>query len=211
MKFSDGKLEEGFTKTMKVVKSEGIVFKLLRGYVRELCDTFEHNPTPGAQRSVEFCAPKETWKLRYEQCELYFKEKGKILVGGCQSSLRTAWKSCIAAVDRSMKCHAKCDKCSLHAALYCSLIGKTDARSNYQRGECQKAKIAHQTFCAGEREVLDDAGYRAILHPNSQWCLIADGATQRNFMFPKCLKRAPKCLAQKDLFCTKLYGVFAYG
>ena len=40
---------------------------------------------------------------------------------------------------------------------------------------------------------------------------IADGATQRNFMLPKLRKRPPKELATKELFCSKLYGVFLYG
>jgi len=196
---------------MKVIDSDATVFKLLRGYVRELCLTFEHTPVPGAQRQIEYCAPRETWLLRWEQCLQHFKEKGKILTGGCQKSLRTAWKTCLSAVDRSLKSHAKCDRCALLASKYSSLIGKTDAESHYTRGEVQKAKLAHQSVMAAEREVLDDAGYRAILHGQTQWTLIGDGATQRNFQFPKLLKRAPKCLAQASLFCTKLYGVFSFG
>ena len=50
-----------------------------------------------------------------------------------------------------------------------------------------------------------------MLYPELQATLIADGATQRNFMLPKLRQRTPKELAMKTLFCQKLYGVFLYG
>jgi len=40
---------------------EGEVMRLLNAYVRQLCKTLEHSPVPGAQRTIEYHAPRETW------------------------------------------------------------------------------------------------------------------------------------------------------
>ena len=184
---------------------------MMKSYVRELCRTFEHNPVPGAQRTIEYHSPRETWQFRWDQCAAHLKSKGYLLRTGSKSTLRTAWKSQASIVNRTMLTHAKCDTCSLMASKHASLIGKTDPKSTDIRTELKKAKIAHQNFCAAERDVLDDAGHRAIMHRSEQWTFIADGATQRNFQLPKHNGRTPKSLHQKDLFCSKLYGVFGFG
>ena len=187
------------------------MFKMLRAYVRDLIKTFEHTPVPGAQRSEEFAVPRETWDLRWKQCSEFFEQKGLELLNGSKSSLREAWKTVTEAIDRKMKTHAKCDMCSLQASAYDGLIGQTTQEANHQRGKIQQAKLVHQTHIANERAVMDDAGFRAIAHPESQWTVIADGATQRNFQLPKLQRRSPKSLAQSPLYCSKLYGVFGYG
>ena len=49
---------------------------LLRSYVRDLCKTLEHNPVPGACRTVEYLVPRETWETRCQECEAHFAGRG---------------------------------------------------------------------------------------------------------------------------------------
>ena len=79
------------------------------------------------------------------------------------------------------------------------------------RDEIRNAIAEHKAFVAMERAELDDAGYRSLLYPMMLWTLIADGATQRNFVLPKLRQRWPKELARSTFFASKLYGVYLYG
>ena len=47
-----------------------------------------------------------------------------------------------------------------------------------------------------------------MMYPTQQWTFLADGATQRNFILPKLRRRMPKELARKEMYATKLYGVY---
>ena len=203
-------LQEG--KALQTTTSEGEKFKLVKSYVKQLASTLEMNPAPGACRQVEYIAPKETWDVRCKACEDFFAEKGKPLAGGVSRHLLQAcWRSVGSIVDKAMKSHAKCSFCSLCDSQLCSLIGKVDAISVQKRAKLRQDLADHRKLMADERGELDDAGFRSMVYPVQQMTMIADGATQNNFMLPKLRKRKPKELATKALFCSKLYGVFLYG
>ena len=185
-------------------------FKLVVGYVKDFCSTLEHSPVPGACRLVEYIAPRETWGDRLDQCIAHFKEK-EIDLTISRKLFTQAWRSVAHLIDKAMKSHSKCDICARFDAVLCSLVGKTDDATVQLRKELRKLKAEHRKLHAIERSELDDAGYRSIVYPAAQLTLIADGATQRNFLLPKLRARTPKCLATATLFCSKLYGVFIYG
>ena len=190
--------------------SNDSTIRLVTSYLRDHLKTLEHNPTPGACRTVEYIAPKETWDTRVDSARKYFAAKG-IHVSIDRQMLSKAWRSLAYLVERAMKSHAKCDLCALIDAQLCSLIGKHDPISIGIRIQLRCDKQLHREMIAFERGELDDAGYRSIVYPELQMSLIGDGATQRNFLLPKLRKRAPKELATKSLFASKLYGVFLYG
>lgn len=185
-------------------------FRLVVAYIRELVQTLEANPTPGAQRQIEYIAPRQTWDTRVSDLQNHFAAKG-VAITVSRETLQRAWRSIAALVDKSMKSHAKCDHCSFLASQLAQLIGKPGEDYVKLREQIRAALRAHRVFCATERAELDDAGYRSILYPQLQATFIADGATQRNFMLPRLRKRLPKELAHRNLFASKLYGVFVYG
>ena len=126
--------------------------------------------------------------------------------------LKKAWVACCSIVDKAMKTHfIKCDFCAWIESELQSLIAKLGDDADGIREKLRTDKEIHRVLVANERAELDDAGYRSMVYPYVLWTLIADGATQRNFVLPKLRKRMPKELANKELFCTKLYGMFLYG
>ena len=185
-------------------------FRLCQAYVRELAGTLEHNPAPGACRTMEYIAPRETWEARTKACAAHFQERG-VSFCPCRKMLQKAWQSMATLVDKTMRSHSKCNFCAMICSQRATLIGKTSEGHVTQRKELNEASAEHRKLIAMERAELDDAGYRSMLYPELQATLIADGATQRNFMLPKLRQRTPKELAMKTLFCQKLYGVFLYG
>lgn len=200
----------GFQNGERSNESQGETFRMVVSYVREYCSTLEMNPAPGACRTIEYIAPRETWDDRLKQCLDHFHSKGVRISVGVKTLVK-AWRSVASLIDKTMKSHSKCDTCALIDAQLRSLVGKTDEASTTLRKLLLEKKAAHRKLMASERAELDDAGYRSFMYPLLQLTLIADGATQRNFMLPKLRQRLPKELATKELFCSKLYGVFVYG
>jgi hypothetical protein len=62
-----------------------------------------------------------------------------------------------------------------------------------------------------EREVLDDAGLRAIVQPREMWTFLVNDATQKNFEVPGPHGRRPKAETKSEWFKFKLMGVYSYG
>jgi hypothetical protein len=202
--------EAGTSASQETCTSATEEFRLCQSYVRELAKTLEHNPAPGACRTMEYIAPRETWEARTKACTAHFQERG-VSFHPSRQTLQKAWQSMATLVDKTMRSHSKCNFCAMICAQRATLVGKTSEFHVKQRKELGEASAEHRKLVATERAELDDAGYRSMLYPELQATLIADGATQRNFMLPKLRQRAPKELATKTLFCQKLYGVFLYG
>ena len=58
----------------------------------------------------------------------------------------------------------------------------------------QRAGTEHEGMHLGSRSELDKAGFHAFTAPREMWTVMADAATQRNFMIPKFKFRVPKKL-----------------
>ena len=185
-------------------------FRLLKSYVRELASTLEHAPVPGGARELEYVVPRETWEQRALQCEKHFSANGHEMVVD-RRKLKEAWMAMASFVDKAMKSHSKCDDCAYHDAQWASVIGDTTQHGINTRTILRSAKVCHRALMGTERGELDDAGYRGIVYPPIQLILMADGATQSNYMLPRIRERLPKELARTTLFNCKLYGVYIYG
>ena len=99
-------------------------FALCQAYVREMAKTLEHNPAPGACRTLEYIAPRETWEARTNACASHFQDRGVSFHPG-RKILQKAWQSMATLVDKTMKSHSKCNFCAMICSQRATLIGKT--------------------------------------------------------------------------------------
>ena len=110
-----------------------------------------------------------------------------------------------------MKSHSKCDICSKGDAELSRLLGNNSALAKEQRSRIIRALAIHEERHLGMRQILDDAGFKAMCTPREQWTLIIDAATQKNFNLPKFRGRYPKAFAKLPFWEQKLMCVYAYG
>jgi hypothetical protein len=96
-----------------------------------------------------------------------------------------------------MKSHSKCDICSKGDAELSRLLGNNSALAKEQRSRIIRALAIHEERHLGMRQILDDAGFKAMCTPREQWTLIIDAATQKNFNLPKFRGRYPKAFANR--------------
>ena len=184
-------------------------FSMLRAYVADLLDKHEANPAPGAHQPGRMThINKSTWKEKWKNCETHF---GDARTPGSMSMLKRVWKLEKRLKEKKACSHSKCDNCSKIDKGLVEINGVNTTTAKFTRACLFRAKQEHEEQHLSQRMDLDQAGLKAMVDPRHMWCIIADAATQRNFLLPKFQHRTPKKLANKPLWSYKLMGTYAYG
>ena len=183
---------------------------LVRQYVASLLDKHEANPAPGAHQPGRLThISRSTWKAKWAALEFAFKDAHH--VPGSKSMLKRAWKLETALKEKKACSHSKCNICSTIDKNMDSLRGVNTAVAVQHRAWNQRAQTEHENMHLGSRSEMDKAGYHAFTAPTEMWTVLADAATQRNFMLPKFKFRVPKKLAGLPFWSYKLMATYAYG
>jgi hypothetical protein len=185
-------------------------FSLLRAYVADLLDKHEANPAPGAHQPGRMThINKSTWKQKWESCQKHFADAHK--TPGSISMLKRAWKLEKKLKEKKACSHSKCNICSKIDTGLANLVGVNTPAAKEERQHLFRARTEHEEQHLSQRMELDQAGLKAMTDPHYMWTILADAATQRNFLLPKFKHRTPKQLANKPLWSYKLMGTYAYG
>ena len=188
-------------------------WSLLSGYVRSLLQKWESNPAPGAaHQSGQVYIDKRSWKEKWSDCrKVFFEHDPHGRVPGSQSMLKRVWRLETRLKEKKACSHSKCSTCSKIAAQLQALFGVKGDLADTTRGFLLRARGEHDELHLGRRHQLDDAGFLAYTDPKKMWCLVADAATQANFLLPRFKCRKPKDLVGKPFWGYKLSAVYAYG
>ncbi len=108
-----------------------------------------------------------------------------VRVPGSKSMLKRVWKLETRLKEKKACSHSKCTLCSVGDKLMDALKGKQGAWVKVERANLQRAAKEHDAQHLGSRAELDKAGTKAFTDPREMWTVLADAATQRNFMLPK--------------------------
>ena len=183
---------------------------LLRSYVAELVDKHEANPAPGAHQPGRMThISKTTWNSKWNAVLVYFKDAPR--VPGSKSMLKKAWKLETRLKEKKACSHSKCNICSKIDTNMDALRGVNTVDARQARVYNLRAQEEHDRMHLGSRSELDKAGLHAFTSPPEKWTILADAATQRNFMIPKFQFRVPKKLAGRPFWSYKLMATYAYG
>ena len=183
---------------------------LLRQYVAELLDKHEANPAPGAHQPGRMThISKTTWKDKWAACQFRFKDAPR--VPGSKSMLKKVWKLEKMLKEKKACAHSKCNICSTIDRNMDALRGVNTPEARRKRLFNQRAGTEHEGMHLGSRSELDKAGFHAFTAPREMWTVMADAATQRNFMIPKFKFRVPKKLNGRPFWSYKLMATYAYG
>ena len=183
---------------------------MLRSYVANLLDQHEAVPAPGAHQPGRMThISKQTWKVKWRAAQAFFKDAPR--VPGSKSMLKNVWKLETRLKEKKACAHSKCNICSKADTILDSLRGVNTEAAKVSRANAQRAIAEHEEMHLAMRTELDAAGLQSFTDPRSKWTLLADAATQRNFMLPKFKFRTPKKLAGKPFWSYKLMATYAYG
>ena len=183
---------------------------LLRSYVADLINKHEANPAPGAHQPGRIThINKSTWKAKWSDVQFYFRTAPR--VPGSQSMLKKVWKLETRLKEKKACSHSKCDVCSGHDKKMDELRGVNTPEAVRDREYIRRAQVEHDKQHLGMRSQLDEAALEAYVSPADMWTVLADAATQRNFMLPKFKFRVPKKLAGRPFWGYKLMATYAYG
>ena len=183
---------------------------LLRQYVASLIDKHEANPAPGAHQPGRMThITKTTWKSKWEGVQRQFRDAPR--VPGSKSMLKKAWKLETRLKEKKACSHSKCNICSKIDKNMDDLVGVNTTDAVELRKMNARAQVEHEGMHLAPRTELDKAGFVAFINPRECWTLLADAATQRNFMLPKFKFRTPKKLAGLPFWSYKLMATYAYG
>jgi hypothetical protein len=185
-------------------------FCMLRSYVQGLLDKHEAVPAPGAHQPGRMThITKATWKSKWDAVLVYFKDAPR--VPGSVSMLKKAWAMEERLKEKKACSHSKCNICSQIDKNMDAVCGVQGDVARTARENNQRAQREHEEMHLSARTELDNAGLRAFVEPRAMWTILADAATQRNFMLPKFQFRVPKKLANRPFWSYKLMATYAYG
>ena len=186
-------------------------FSLLRAYVAELVNKHEMNPAPGAYQPDKLTTMnKTTMKAKWAACIKYFADAPNGTPGS-KSMLRRAWKLETRLKEKRACSHSKCVLCSDLCSRNERLNGVKGEAAKLERTFIHRSMVEHEGKHLASRMELDQAGLQATVDPHHMWTLVADAATQRNFLLPKFQFRTPKDLARRPFWSYKLMATYAYG
>ena len=192
-------------------EKRGLHFSLLRAYVAGLLDKHEANPAPGAHQPGKITSiNRQTWSQKWDACERYF-QNSDCGTPGSQTMLKRAWKLEDRLKEKRACSHSKCTTCSRLSAQMEKLSGVNTAEAKNEREFIRRAMMEHEKYHLDMRIELDQAGLTAIVDRHFQWTIVADAATQRNFLLPKFSFRTPKDMARRPFWSYKLMATYAYG
>ena len=123
--------------------------------------------------------------------------------------LKRAWKVETRLKEKKACSHSKCNICSTIDKNMDALRGVNTAAAVRERAWNQRAQTEHEKMHLMPRSEMDQAGFQAFTAPREMWTLLADAATQRNFMLPKFKFRVPKKLAGRPFWSYKLMATYA--
>ena len=194
-------------------KQFSIDWSLLSGYVRSLLSKGEANPAPGAaSQAGQVVLNTQSWKVKWAACQKSFRgADGAGSVPGSDKMLQRVWRWEKHLKEKKACSHSKCSVCSMISQRLSAIFGMKCRAAMQERENLLRAQELHEGLHLGRRYELDDAGYMSVTDPRKMWCLIADAATQANFLLPRFLRRKPKDLVGKPFWGYKLSAVFCYG
>ena len=163
----------------------------------------EHDPVPGAKRTVQFSGMKESQEVIYRR---YAEEMGD------QAFAISKFKSILKAFkaehvrDFGESEHPKCTECARLKSL-CRMFKLQPAKL----AEYVKELAEHKECVGVEREEMDDQAARSIHCPWEVLMMQVDAATQSNFLLPRVKGRRTKATATLPRFKQKIFGSVSFG
>ena len=183
----------------------------LRGYVYEhMLHVHEQSPAPGAARSTETVMKKRSYTAHWDDCKAHFRKAGRE-APGTRSLLKRIIKRERRLHQKTVNSHPRCNTCVMLSAKWSTAQAMRGTGGTEARRQVAAAVRQHEDNHMGERGVLDQAAYRALVDPRRQWVILADAATKSNFNLPKLNEATPKDLVNAPFFSFKLSGTFAPG
>ena len=165
--------------------------------------TAEHDPVPGAMRTEQFSASKESASDLFKA---YSKEmKDHALKQSKFFGVAKAFKAA-RVHEESVNEHPKCDECNRLK----SLIRMFKLQPEQRAEQCVLLK-EHKAAVNCERQEMNDQEARSILAPWEVLAMQVDAATQSNFLLPKMRGRATKSTATLKRMKQKIFGSMSFG
>ena len=189
---------------------------LIEQYIRDIHLKGECQPVPGAHRQKQTVVNQKTMKAKWEDCQHHFRHKNLGETGytppGSKTLFKKLWRAQDVIKEKKMLANPKCSICSRGDKLLIQWSAPPSTPEKRAYLELLKKKlIEHERDHLNDRTELDNAAYMATVNKFLVWCLLVDGATQRNFVLPKFKCRPSKNMAGNPEWNFSLMGVYAFG
>ena len=189
---------------------------MINQYIQSLQFKGECEPVPGGHRRKQTTVNKKSMKLKWEECQAYFRFKNVGETGyvppGNKRMFKKLWKAQDYIKEKKMLANSKCTICARGDKLILEYSAPPSTPEKRMFLDlCMKKLAEHERDHLNDRSVLDEAAHMASVNKLLIWCLLVDAATQRNFILPKYKCRFPKNMAGNPEWNFSLMGVYAFG
>ena len=189
---------------------------LVRAYINHvLVEQHEMQPVAslGSADGRQTAINKKTWAEKMKDMADYFRAQEvapELIPEVSTAAFKKLWNECKQLVEKKLSTHSKCETCGDIASAEISLSHKNSQEGVTARRALKILKHEHQQKHLGQRNQMDIACLRSIVHARTIWVIMVDSATERNFALPRLgTRNASKKLANFPLWGFKLIAAYA--